>query len=201
MLHLSQGKEVNQYKLEKYEKTVFSTVNDEARRLDLPVHTLFRISNEIEKDVSEEANRGGFDLLLIGIGQSIYEGTVLGRFLRIATNILRPGMVLRGMTSAARYLTDASFDQRTREIILLSKAPVGVLLDRELKSANKVLIPIYSKDDSFLTGYGEKLLQNAGSKLTLLDMTGAIRDNDELREYFTWAGGIQSCKYYTKLYS
>lgn len=80
MLHLSQGKEVNQYKLEKYEKTVFSTVNDEARRLDLPVHTLFRISNEIEKDVSEEANRGGFDLLLIGIGQSIYEGTVLAVF-------------------------------------------------------------------------------------------------------------------------
>lgn len=188
VLHLSQGKEVNQYKLEKYEKTVFSTVNDEARRLDLPVHTLFRISNDIEKDVSEEANRGGFDLLLIGIGQSIYEGTVLGRFLRIATNILRPGMVLRGMTSAARYLTDASFDQRTREIILLSKAPVGVLLDRELKSANKVLIPIYSKDDSFLTGYGEKLLQNAGSKLTLLDMTGAIRDNDELREYLHTLG-------------
>lgn len=80
MLHLSQGKEVNQYKLEKYEKTVFSTVNDEARRLDLPVHTLFRISNDIEKDVSEEANRGGFDLLLIGIGQSIYEGTVLAVF-------------------------------------------------------------------------------------------------------------------------
>jgi len=80
VLHLSQGKEVNQYKLEKYEKTVFSTVNDEARRLDLPVHTLFRISNEIEKDVSEEANRGGFDLLLIGIGQSIYEGTVLAVF-------------------------------------------------------------------------------------------------------------------------
>jgi len=80
VLHLSQGKEVNQYKLEKYEKTVFSTVNDEARRLDLPVHTLFRISNDIEKDVSEEANRGGFDLLLIGIGQSIYEGTVLAVF-------------------------------------------------------------------------------------------------------------------------
>jgi len=55
-------------------------VNDEARRLDLPVHTLFRISNDIEKDVSEEANRGGFDLLLIGIGQSIYEGTVLAVF-------------------------------------------------------------------------------------------------------------------------
>ncbi|MBK6619976.1 MAG: hypothetical protein IPG32_03525 [Saprospirales bacterium] len=45
--------------------------------------TLFKPANDIDREVIETANLGDFDLLIIGIGKSVYEGHSPGKVTRI----------------------------------------------------------------------------------------------------------------------
>ena len=62
----------------------------EADVLQQKIYTLFKASNDINYDLIETANHGEYDLLLVGFGQSIFEGTLLGKVLGFTTRIINP---------------------------------------------------------------------------------------------------------------
>jgi hypothetical protein len=47
--------------------------------LNLEISTIFKVTNDIETEIVDVANHGDYDLLLVGLGKSIFEGTLLGR--------------------------------------------------------------------------------------------------------------------------
>src|SRR3989338_2283838 len=72
-LHVSPSNDLNQFNAEEYERDSFKLVKSEARRLQLPVVTLFRPTVDIDKEITDTANAGNFDLLMIGIGRSVFD--------------------------------------------------------------------------------------------------------------------------------
>jgi len=69
--------ELHAFDIEDYEKDLFEDVIDTSHELKLEVTTLFKASNDIENDLVNITNKGHYDLLLIMLGKSIYEGTCL----------------------------------------------------------------------------------------------------------------------------
>jgi hypothetical protein len=73
-----------------YEEEMFSNIIDTSQELKLEVTTLFKASNDIENDLVHITNKGNYDLLLIMLRKSIYEGTLLGKLLGFTTKIINP---------------------------------------------------------------------------------------------------------------
>jgi len=181
-MHLTLSNELNAFNIEEYEKESFAPVIEESQKLNQKITTLFKASNDINSDIAEVANKGDYDLLLIGVGQSIFEGSLLGKILGFTTRLINPDRLLSQVTGKENLFETSPFDDRTREILSKSSVPVGVLLDKELKTMDKVFLPIFTESDNFLITYAQKLIHNSGSQITMLDVSGQIKNKHEIKE-------------------
>ena len=180
-MHLTLSDEVHSYNLEEYEKDRFLPIIEESNALRQEITTLFQATVDIETNICEIANNGEFDLLLVGLGKSIFEGTLLGKVLGFTTRIMNPDRLIDKFTGKEGLFENSPFDERTRQIISKIKTPLGILVDKELQSVNQVFIPIFSSEDSFLIDYAQKLIFNNNSKIVVLDVNGHVNTNFVLK--------------------
>jgi Kef-type K+ transport system membrane component KefB len=180
-MHLTLSDEMHSYNLEEYEKQRFAPLLEESKDLKLKITTLFQATVDIETNISEIANNGDYDLLLVGLGKSIFEGTLLGKVLGFTTRIINPDRLIDKFTGKEGLFENSPFDERTRQIISKTKAPIGILIDKELQVVNQVFIPIFSSEDSFLIDYAQKLIYNNNSHIAILDVNGHIENNFVLK--------------------
>lgn len=170
-LHLSPGNLFNKYKIDDYERESFRPIIKESNFLNKKITPIFRVSEKIEMDIIEEANKGNYDLLLMGIGHSIFEGSTLGNILRYTLTVFNPDWLLkklRNENSADHIL----FDDRTRKILLRTKIPVGILFNKGFKNINKILIPLFTANDAFVLDYGKKFLNKSNAQVTVWEAHG-----------------------------
>lgn len=181
-MHLSPTNELNHYNIEQYEKESFAPIIQESENLNQKVTILFKASNDIDSDIAEVANKGDYDLLLIGVGQSIFEGSLLGKILGFTTKFINPEKIINQVTGRENLFENSPFDERTRLIINKSQISVGVLIDKGLKKIDKVFIPIFNEKDIFLIKFAQKLINSSESQITILDAVGHIKSDAKLKE-------------------
>jgi len=176
-LHLSLSDEVHSYNLEDYEKETFEPILAESKLLNQELTTIFKSTVDIETDIADIASRGEFDLVLVGLGKSIFEGSLLGKVLGFTTRIINPDRLLDKFTGKEGLFENSPFDDRTRLIISKSKKPLGILIDKDLNEVKEVFMPIFSIDDAFLIDYAQKLIYNNDSKVTVLEINNQVKNN------------------------
>ena len=181
-MHLSLSNELNQFNLEEYESESFTPIIKESKQLGQKITTYFKASVDIDKDISDVANKGDFDLLIIGLGNSIYDGTLLGKILGFTTRIISPDRLINKVTGKEKLFENSPFDDRIRSILAKTEIPVGILVDKNLKKTENIFLPIYDLKDEFLLQYAQKLIHNSESQVTILDVTGIIKKSAEIRE-------------------
>jgi hypothetical protein len=181
-MHLSPSNEINQYNVEEYEKESFRPIRIEAKKLNQPIRTKFKPSLDIHAEIIDTANEGSYDLLLIGAGRSVFEGTLLGKILGFTGKIINPERLIDTITGRERFFEAAVFDEKIKQILKSSKLPVGILIDKRLDKVENVFIPIFSISDSFLLVYAQKLIHNNQSRVMILDAVGVIKQTPELKE-------------------
>ncbi len=181
-MHISPSSEIHTFNLEEYEKESFRPVLAEAEGLNQKVTTLFKASTEMDSDISTVANKGEFDLVLIDIGRSIFEGTLLGKILGFTTRIINPESLLNTFTGKEKLFENSPFDDRTQHILSKTDAPVGILVDKEFKSTDRVFITIFDPADAFLIDFAQKLISNSDSQVTVLDADGMVKNNAGIKE-------------------
>ncbi len=181
-MHLSPSSELHSYNVDEYENESFAPLILESKNLNQSVTTLFKASNDIDSDIAEVANKGDYDLLLIGVGQSIFEGSLLGKILGFTTRIINPDRLLNQVTGKESLFENSPFDERTRHIVSQSSLPVGILIDKGLEKLETIIIPIASEGDAFLVKYAQRLIHNSGSQVTFLDISAQIKNNAEIKE-------------------
>src|SRR5690606_10629530 len=159
-LHLSIANELNQFNAFEYEKESFAPIESESKELGQSVVSLFKPSDNIDDDIIETANKGEFDLLLVGVGKSVFEGTLLGRILGLTSTVVNPERLYETFKTKGNFFSFGVFDERTKYILKHSKIPTGILIDKQLREIKEVIVPIFSLSDSFLLIYIQKLIQN-----------------------------------------
>lgn len=182
VMHLSNSSEMNQNILDESEKESFAPVIQESLHLNQKITTFFKVSNNITSDITQVANSGDFDLLLIGIGQSIFEGSLLGKIFGLTTKMINPDRILDRVTGKESFFDNSPFDERTRMILSKCGVPVGVLVDRGFEKADTVLIPVFSEYDTSVISFAKKLIHNSGTQITILDVSGKIKSHVNVKE-------------------
>lgn len=181
-LHLSPANELNQYNVEEYEQESFQPINAEAGKLNMPVITWFKPTADIDREIVETANLGNFDLLIIGISHSVFEGSFLGTVFGFTTRIINPERLIGTLAGRERFFEKAILEERNRRILRASKLPVGIFVDKGFEKISKVLIPIFTTSDSFLIFYAQKFIHNSDASVVILDKQGLVKQHHELRE-------------------
>jgi Kef-type K+ transport system membrane component KefB len=176
-LHLSLSDELHSFNMEDKEKSSFDPIFEESEQLNLEITTIFKVTNDIESEIVEVANQGDYDLLLVGLGKSIFEGTLLGRVVGFTTRIINPDRLIDKFTGKEGLFENSPFDERTRQIVAKTKLPLGILIDKELQEIDQVFIPVFKTEDVFLIDYAEKLINNNNSKIIILDVNNHIQNN------------------------
>jgi len=176
-LHLSLSDEMHSYDIEEQEKRRFDPILQESKVLNQEITTIFKATIDIETDIADIANHGDYDLLLVGLGKSIFEGTLLGKVLGFTTRIINPDRLIDKFTGKEGLFENSPFDERTRQIISKTKMPLGILIDKNLKTVNNVFIPIFISEDSFLLDYAQKLIFNNNSNVSILDINNMFDNN------------------------
>lgn len=181
-MHLFPSSKSHYYNLDAYENENFAPILEESKQLNQKITTLFKVTNDIDADITEVANKGEYDLLLIGIGQSIFAGSLLGKVLGFTTRIINPDRLLNQVTGKENLFENSPFDERTRSIIAKSKVAVGVFIDKDFKKTDKICIPVLSPNDTFIIGFAQKLINFSESQITFIDINNQIKNNSELKE-------------------
>ncbi|MBN8790404.1 MAG: hypothetical protein J0I84_25270 [Terrimonas sp.] len=150
--------------------------------MNQPVITMFRPSAAVESDIIEISQEGNFDMLLIGMGNSVFEGTLLGRVLGFTNKIINPEKLFDTITGKESFFDNSFFDDRVKNIIRSSKIPLGIFIDKDIEKVENVFLPVFSISDSFLLIYAQKLIHNSNATIIILDAIGVIDQNPEMRE-------------------
>lgn len=174
-LHLAPLNELHHYDTEEYERECFKPVIEESMTLKRKVTTLFKASNDIDGEIINVTNKGHYDLLLIGLGESIYEGTLLGKLLGFTTSIINPEKLINTVTGKESIFDTSPFDDRTKQILAKSHIPVGIFINKNFTKTDRVFIPVFDNADRFLISYAQKLIHNAGAQVIILDIGDHIR--------------------------
>ena len=176
-MHLTMSDEMHAYNLEEYEKETFEPIVKESKKLDQKITTIFKATGDIESDIADVALEGQYDLVLVGLGKSIFEGTILGKVLGFTSRIINPDRLLDKFKGKEGLFENSPFDDRTRLIISKTKTPLGILIDKDLHEVNKVFVGLYSIGDVFLIDYAQKLIHNSNAIVTILDNNGHTKNN------------------------
>jgi len=183
VLHLSPENTLYHYNLEEYEKESFAPLLKEAASLNRPITTLFKASSDVGGDIVEMANNGNYDLLLVSVGQSIFEGSLLGRVLGYTTKIINPEKIINKVTGKEKLFPGASpFDERTQQILLKTETAVGVFIGKSFKQADYIVLVINDIMDVALFKYAQLFITNANSYITIFDTNGILRKSSEAQE-------------------
>ncbi len=76
--HLTPSSDINPKEAKEYERESFRLVKHEAQNLGIKIKTLYRATNDINKEITGEANKGKYDLLLVGGSHSVFSEDVVG---------------------------------------------------------------------------------------------------------------------------
>ena len=176
-MHLTMSDDMHSYNLQEYETLTFEPVLKESKKLEQKITTIFKATNDMETDIADIAYQGKYDLVLVGLGKSIFEGTLLGKVLGFTTRIINPDRLLDKFTGKEGLFENSPFDDRTRLIISKTKTPLGILIDKDIQKMEKVFVGIFSVGDVFLIDYAQKLIYNNNSHVTLLDNNEHTKNN------------------------
>lgn len=76
--HLTPSADINPKEAKEYELESFRLVKHEAENLGIRLKTLYRATHDINKEITREANKGKYDLLLVGGSHSLFSDDVVG---------------------------------------------------------------------------------------------------------------------------
>lgn len=151
-LHLTPSGLFSKYKLDHYERDAFRPIEQESKSIEIPIHKSFRLSSDIPQDISDSANKGDYNLLLIGIGQSIYKGSLLGNILGYSNKLIHANELI-DLAGRDKYAKLTLFPESTRSILAKTKVPVGIFIENEQTTVRKITfvsIPSIPLSDQYL---------------------------------------------------
>jgi Kef-type K+ transport system membrane component KefB len=179
-LHFTLSSELNPFNTAVRERESFNAIRKVATTEAMRLDTLFKASNDTDKDVVAAINSGIYDMAIVGAGRSIYQGTVLGRMVGIGRRIIDPERLFDTLTGKESLFERTEFEDRVRLILRESRIPVGIYVEKNFEKLDHVVVPFFGLGDSFLLTYAQKLVYNQGAQVTLLDVGDVFGQSPEM---------------------
>lgn len=176
-MHIVDTEKLHHYDTDQLEREKFEVMIAESKTLERELTTMFKASSDIDAEIIDVVNNEEhFDLLLMGLGQSIYKGTLLGNVLGFTTRLINPEKLINTVTGKEHLFQKQSFDEGLIKIMAKVRIPVGVLINRNFQSAQRILLPILQKQDEQLLHYAARFIRCNNAHVDIQWVNAALRD-------------------------
>jgi len=160
VFHFTVGSNVNPMYEENFYEENFRPVLSQAEHLNIPIHTEYGVTDDLEADVVRFVNEKQYDFLLIGGGLSLSEEPPF-KEASIFKNIRwLNGLANRLFRSRIVFYPSMLMKDKTRYFVERSQCSVGIFVNRSFTDITHTLIVIRSEADQFLLRYARRLMIN-----------------------------------------
>jgi hypothetical protein len=107
---------------------------------------------------------------------------LLGNILGFTTRIFHPDKFFDKHAGLDTGLPDSALDLRTSTILDKADVPVGVFIDKDFTTADRILVTIGEVDDAFLLEYVQRFISNNQSQVIIVELAAALKGNAAIKE-------------------
>lgn len=183
-VHVTLSADVSMINVEDFERQSFKPIRSEAEKLNIPLETHYRLTTDLHREVNAIAERENTRLLIVGAGQSLYTGSLLGNLVGV-TKALSPENLIDTITGQRPILpTNDLIDEKARVFLNETNCDVAVLLDRDFSDSKTIFVSVFAHDDIFLLDYAQKFIENNNSFVVVADTTQLMERGSGLQDRF-----------------
>ena len=115
-LHFTKGTDTHPLKSDEFALKSFSPLLAHARKKGIPINTIYKVSDHIDKEIIHIINEQKFDFLLIGAGQSFYNGSMFSYLLDKLKSVSK--LQFSSLKNNDDFLVSKNFiHQRARKVL------------------------------------------------------------------------------------
>ena len=140
-LHITPSSDVKPYEALLYEKEGFQPIRSTAQLLGLKIKTIYRSTEDVDKEIVYTVAQGTYDLVLVGAARPVFNKRVAG-----------------------------GTGGRLRQLLEEGQTNVGVLIDRGFVVAESILLLLGSESDRALLQYAFRFRTSNRARVTILKM-------------------------------
>ncbi|MDR2474643.1 MAG: cation/H(+) antiporter, partial [Bacteroidales bacterium] len=177
-LHMTVGSDVNPILVERYSQEGFNPILEEAKQLQIPIRTEYRITDNAGQEIVDITNTNRYDFLLVGAGLSIMKQDLFKRNWQIKPHFSWLVGLLQKIGNSFFLYPGNLLNDKTRVFIEQTKSSVGIFIDHGFKSISNMLVLLYLPDDVHLLQCAQTVLENnPEARSVILDVNGLITKN------------------------
>ncbi len=182
VLHITQGTDINPLHGDQYSVDSFNLIREEADRLQIPIDTEYKITDNIEAGIVRAVNYNNYDFLLVGAGVSL-SGIP---FFKESSKFNRVKWLNRFMNRVTQtqviFYPGTLIKDKTRYFIENSHCSVGVFVNRGFTKISTTMILLNSDNDVFLLRYARRLMRNNNEvSIFIMDTNNTIQSSEVMK--------------------
>ena len=186
-MHITAGSDTNPMQGGEFMKESFNGIAQEAKRLKVPLHKKYEISDNPENKIIEHTNDFGFDFLLIGAGLSYSKDM----FIKKSNIFSKIKWLNKSINSLMRHRVkiypQALIKDKTKIFIDNAECSVGIFVNRKFQQISNTAIVLNADTDGFLLRYAQRMLRNSANedtKIVIYDTNNVISRSEEAQRDF-----------------
>lgn len=182
-LHITPGTDTNPIYSEQYSNESFRFIKEEADRIQVPLETEHKITDNVENCIVRSVNNEKYDFLLVGAGLSLSGIPFFKPTSRFSKVKWLNDIVNRVSKTREIFYPGSLLKDKTRYFIENSNCSVGIFVNRGYKDISTTLVLLYDETDDFLLRYARRLLRNKPSvSIFVVDMNRVLSNNEKIRQ-------------------
>ena len=166
VLHITAGTNVNPIYGEQFSVDSFLDVKAEAGKLNIPITTEYKVSDNVESEIIHTVNEEEYDFLLIGAGQALINTTFFEENSPFAKMKWLNHIINKITNDKTLFYPGTLIRDKTKYFIEQSSCSVGVFVNKNFTKITNILIVLSEIDDEFLLRYAKRIL-NINPEITV----------------------------------
>lgn len=183
VLHLTPGADINPLHGDQYSHEGFQLIKEEAVKLNIPIETEYKITDNIEGSIVRTVNYNNYDFLLVGAGVAL-SGVPFFKEAAFLSKIKWLNRVVNRVSRTQSIFYPGSLiKDKTRYFIENSHCSVGVFVNRGFVGITTTMILLENESDDFLLRYARRLIRNNSSvSIFIIDVNQVLTNSVKVRE-------------------
>lgn len=183
-LHITPGTDTNPIYSEQFANESFKGIIEESEKLNLPLETEYKITDNVESGVVRIVNTNFFDFLLVGAGISLSGIQFFNDNVRYSNNKLINKFLKSVRRSQTIFYPGGLIKDKTKYFIENSKCSVGVFVNRGFTTITTTVVLLNSPDDIFLLRYARRLMRNnSDASVFVIELNKITQTNVDVQQY------------------
>ena len=183
VLHITPGTDTNPIYGEQFSVDSFKGIKEEASIHNIPLETLYKVTDNIELGIVKSVNYNNFDFLLVGAGITL-SGIPFFKESPLFRNIKWLNKIVNSISKQQTFFYPGTLiKDKTRYFIENSNCSVGVFINRGFEKITSTLVILHDEQDEFLLRYARRLLKNNSDiTINIIDTNKLAATSEVIRE-------------------